>query len=95
MDITLEDVETAIKVLYEFLKRQRQAQSLLGRLGVGRERYGFAGLSMEQIWNMAYQEVMARKGVSVENRPLEEPELTEGDLKRMREIAEKFKQSRQ
>ncbi|MBS7270391.1 MAG: hypothetical protein KIH10_16340 [Candidatus Freyarchaeota archaeon] len=95
MDITLEDVEVAIRVLYEFLKRQRQAQSLLARLGVGRERGGFAGLSMEQIWNMAYQQVMAQKGISVESKPEEEPQVSEADLKRMREIAERLKQSKQ
>lgn len=93
MDITLEDVEVAIKVLYEFLKKQRQAQSLLSRLGVGREGRGMGGIGFEQIWNMAYQQVMAHKGVSVEGKPMEEPTVGEDDLKKMREIAEKLKQS--
>ncbi|MEM2696240.1 MAG: hypothetical protein QXU09_04820 [Thermoproteota archaeon] len=93
MDITLEDVEVAIKILYEFLKKHRQAQGLLSRLGVGRER-GVYGLSMEQIWNMAYQQVMAQKGISLEGRPVEEPTVTDEDIKRMREIAQKLKESK-
>lgn len=92
MDITLEDVEVAIKVLYEFLKRQRQAQSVLSRLGVGRSASPY-GLNFEQIWQMAYQQVMAQKGVNVEGQKVEEPVLTEDDLRRMREIAQKLKNS--
>ena len=86
MDITLEDVEVAIKILYVFLKKQRQAQSLLSRLGVGRASSMY-GLSFEQILNM----VMAQKGVQKGDETLEEPIVTEEELKRMREIASKLK----
>lgn len=94
MDITLEDVEVAIKILAEFLKRQRQAQSVLSRLGVGQRGGGMAGLSMEQIWNMAYQQVMAQKGLNVEQAQAVEPTVTEEDVKRMREIAQKLKDNK-
>jgi hypothetical protein len=92
MEITLEDVDIAIRILYEFIKKQKQASSLISRLGVGREsRANIGGMSFEQLWSMAQEQVMARKGMTVEGQKVEEPTVSEDDLKRMREIASKLK----
>jgi hypothetical protein len=90
MEITLADVETAIKVLTEFLKKQKQAEILLRRMGIGQRQVGMSGLSFEQFVNMAYQQVMEKKKIAEEPQVGEEPQLTEEDLKRMKEIANKL-----
>jgi hypothetical protein len=91
MDITLADVEVAIKILTEFLKKQREAEVVLRRMGIGQRQVGVSGLSFEQFVNMAYQQVMEKKARAEEPQPSEEAQLTEEDLKRMREIADKLK----
>jgi adenosylmethionine-8-amino-7-oxononanoate aminotransferase len=91
MEITLADVETAIKVLTEFLKKQKQAEILLRRMGIGQRQVGMSGLSFEQFVNMAYQQVMEKKAKAEEPQVSEEPQLTEEDLRRMKEIADKLK----
>jgi len=92
MEITLEDVEIAIRILTEFLKRQRQAQSLLSRFGVQTRSGGMSALSFEQFVNLAYQEVMAKKKIAEGGEAVEpEPTVSDEDVKRMREIAQKLK----
>jgi hypothetical protein len=91
MDITLADVEVAIKILTEFLKKQREAEAVLRRMGIGQRQVGVSGLSFEQFVNMAYQQVMEKKARAEEPQPSEASELTEEDLRRMREIADKLK----
>jgi hypothetical protein len=91
MDITLADVEVAIKILTEFLKKQREAEVVLRRMGIGQRQVGVSGLSFEQFVNMAYQQVMEKKARAEEPQPGEASELTEEDLRRMREIADKLK----
>jgi hypothetical protein len=91
MEITLSDVEIAIKVLTEFLKKQREAEVVLRRMGVGQRQVGMSGLSFEQFVNMAYQQVMEKKVRAEEPEPSGEAQLTEEDLKRMKEIAVKLK----
>jgi hypothetical protein len=91
MEITLADVEVAIKVLTEFLKKQREAEVVLRRMGVGQRQVGMSGLSFEQFVNMAYQQVMEKKKAAEEPQPSGEAQLTDEDLKRMREIADKLK----
>jgi adenosylmethionine-8-amino-7-oxononanoate aminotransferase len=91
MDITLADVEVAIKILTEFLKKQREAEVVLRRMGIGQRQVGMSGLSFEQFVNMAYQQVMEKKARAEEPQPSEASELTEEDLRRMREIADKLK----
>jgi hypothetical protein len=48
-------------------------------------------LNFEQFVNMAYQQVMEKKKAGEEPQPSEESQLTDDDLKRMREIADKLK----
>ena len=91
MEITLSDVEVAVKVLTEFLKKQREAEAVLRRLGIGQKQVGMSGLSFEQFVNMAYQQVMEKKARAEEPEPSGEAQLSEEDLKRMREIAVKLK----
>jgi len=91
MEITLSDVEVAIKVLTEFLKKQREAEAVLRRLGIGQKQVGMSGLSFEQFVNMAYQQVMEKKVKAEEPEPSGEAQLSEEDLKRMKEIAVKLK----
>jgi hypothetical protein len=91
MEITLSDVETAIKILTEFLKKQREAEIVLRRLGIGQKQVGMSGLSFEQFVNMAYQQVMEKKRLAEEGEGEVETELTDEELSRIREIAEKLK----
>jgi hypothetical protein len=91
MEITLSDVEVAIKVLTEFLKKQREAEIVLRRLGIGQRQVGMSGLSFEQIVNMAYQQVMEKKKLAEEPEAEVEAELTDEELSRIREIAEKLR----
>ena len=91
MEITLSDVEIAIKVLTEFLKKQREAEIVLRRLGIGQRQVGMSGLSFEQFVNMAYQQVMEKKKLAEESEAEVETELTDEELSRIREIAEKLK----
>ena len=91
MEITLSDVEVAVKVLTEFLKKQREAEAVLRRLGIGQKQVGMSGLSFEQFVNMAYQQVMEKKVRAEEPEAGGEAQLSDEDLKRMREIAVKLK----
>jgi hypothetical protein len=91
MEITLSDVEIAIKVLIEFLKKQREAEIVLRRLGIGQRQVGMSGLSFEQFVNMAYQQVMEKKKLAEEPEAEVETDLTDEELSRIREIAEKLK----
>jgi hypothetical protein len=94
-EITLNDVEIAIRILTEFLKKQRQAEVLLRRMGIGQRQIGMTGLSFEQFVNMAYQQVMEKKRMAEEAEAEVESEVTEEDLKRMREIADKLLKSKE
>ena len=91
MDITLEDVEVAIRILNEFLKKSEDAKRTLRRFGVSQKSSSGFGFNPEQIMNMVLAQQQAKKGI-VENEVAVEPP-SENDLKRMREIAEKIKKS--
>ena len=88
------DVEVAIKILTEFLKKQKQAEILLRRMGIGQRQVGMSGLSFDQFVNMAYQQVMEKKKMAEEPQVGEEPQLTEEELTRMHEIADKLKKGK-
>ena len=91
MEITLEDVKTAIKILEEFLKEQRRAERILIRLGRHLRVSGGAMPDLATIYQMALQQTLARKGIKAETSEEEEDTLTEEELKRLREIAKKIK----
>jgi len=92
MNITLEDVEIAIKILNEFMKKQREAERVLRRLGISQRGRGLGGLSFESIYQMALQQAMAKKSLATlpESEEVEE-ELTEEELERIRAIKDKLK----
>jgi len=93
MTITLEDVDIAIKILNEFLKQARRAESTLKRFQayIGRSG-GSMPLSMERFVQMAFETIQAQKQAQLETtqEPIEE-ELTEEELKKIREIISRNK----
>jgi len=88
--VTLKDVETAIKILVIFLKRQRQSETLLRRIGMRGRTISPFGLNFEDILRMSYEQVQARKMEKEE----EIEELSEEELERIRKIADKVKAQR-
>jgi len=91
-DITMEDVETAIKVLTEFVRRSRQATYILKRVEMEfRQTGGRMPQSFEDFVNLAFQTQKAKQ--------MEEPEtkaqpLTQEEIDRMREIRDKARRQR-
>jgi len=92
MDITLEDVETAIRVLNQFMRKSREAQMTIKRFEVTTIGSQRMPQSMQDFMDLAYRSVKAKRG-EVQEEPEPEP-VTEKDLARMKEIREKMKGSR-
>jgi hypothetical protein len=96
MDITLEDVKIAIKILEEFERRYREANRILRRLGVHSER-GYGGFSPESIMRYMFESGMV-KGISqqpsteVSTQPTEEEPISEEELNRLRSLKEKIRE---
>ena len=93
MKITLEDVDTAIKILNEFLKQARRAESTLKRFQAYMGRSGGSmPMSMESFFRMAFESIQAQKQAQLETtqEPISE-ELTEEELKKIREIMSRKK----
>jgi hypothetical protein len=92
IDITMEDVDIAIKVINEFIRRSREAQMTIKRLEVTTVSGVKMPTSMQDFMNMAYGMKMREKEREKEQQTTEsQPEpLTEEELKRMREIKEKM-----
>jgi len=88
MDITLEDVEIAIKVLEEFEKKYRDATRILRRLGIRPERG--SALTPENVMRMVMESSLAGKGVVQPSEEVEEP-ISEEELSRLRSLKEKIK----
>jgi hypothetical protein len=94
MSITLEDVETAIKVLQAFLKKQREAESILRKFQAYERRMGGRGFSMDDFVSMAFESVKARREALSQPEGEITEELSEEDLKRIKEIKEKLEQQK-
>jgi hypothetical protein len=92
MDITLEDVKIAIKVLEEFERRYREASRILRRLGVHSERGG-GGFTPESIMRYLIESGMV-KGISQQapTEVTEEEPISEEELKRLRSLQEKIRE---
>jgi len=95
-EITMEDVEIAIKVLNEFMRRSREATITFRRFEAEfRSKSGRMPFSMEdfmsEAFNIAKQKQQAGKQAQTEAEP--EP-LTEEELERMRQIKDKMKGER-
>jgi len=91
MDITLEDVESAIKVLTEFLKKEREAKRILRQLGIREGEARMRSMSFESFVQTAFEEVQRKQREA--KAGVEEPvsEVSEEDLTRMRAIKDKIK----
>ena len=87
-EITLKDVETAIKVLMIFERKMREAQRVLRRLGIKQGMYTMPR-SFQDFMNLAFASAKAR--TEEMEGEVEEEELSEEELKRLRKIAEKVK----
>jgi hypothetical protein len=90
VDITLEDVEIAIKILEEFLRRIEKSRRVLMKLG----RYAGVGTGgprdlLGQIMVMSMQQ--AQKKAEATSEESFEEELTEEELNRLRKIAEEIR----
>ncbi|RLG74361.1 MAG: hypothetical protein DRO23_07055 [Thermoprotei archaeon] len=87
-EITLEDVELAIKILEEFLRRVNKAKITLRRV------YSIVGARRGQdamVFELARDIVLHRRSRKVEvEAEIEEPEITEEDIERFRKVKEKI-----
>jgi hypothetical protein len=92
-EITLKDVETAIKVLAIFATKMRQAEMLARRMGLVGRAGRLDWTRPEAIMSQLLANSIAGKTPKemIREPEEEEVELTEEELKRMREIAEKVK----
>jgi len=91
MNITIEDVKLAIKIIREFLKTQREAERVLIQLSRytsrgGSLRYPFR---MEDIMGMLLRQQLGQ--TQIEETIDTEEELTEEDLAKLKEIAKKVR----
>jgi hypothetical protein len=93
--ITLEDVETAIKVLNAYYRLHRQAQLALRRTGMLEGSGSRKGFSMENFMEMAYETVKAKKTGTALPSDVEnatpEVDLTPEELERIRQIKKEMK----
>ena len=93
-NITLEDVETAIKIIELFLEKLERARRVMYRLRRYQSRGGFRMPTSMQDWiNYTLQEAMARKNMVMQQarEEYETIELSEEERKRLEEIKEKIK----
>lgn len=92
--ITIEDVEIAIKIIEAYLKNVRKAQLMLSRItrlaGTGSPTSRMTmPHSFDDFIRIALQ--MQKEKESEVSEEIETRELTDEELKRIREIAKKFK----
>lgn len=91
MDITLEDVESAVRILSEFMKKQKEAQRILRQMGGGRGSSNPFNFNMEDMMQTAIEMRERKKGTATSGVEEEEVAVSDEDLKRMREITDKRK----
>lgn len=93
MEITLEDVRIAIKVLEEFEKRYKESIKVLKKLGITSQPYTSLGLSPEGIIKFLLEQTkLAKAEEKAEAEEKEEnEELTQEELEKLRKIKEKVK----
>jgi hypothetical protein len=93
VDITLEDVETAIAVIETFLARMRKAESLLRKLTYYQHRIGVTGVNMykmdmETLLGLAMEMERRKKSGTIPEEPT--PELSQEELEKIRKIAKRL-----
>jgi len=93
IEITLDDVEAAVKVINLFLRRQREAERALSRLSRwGTRGHGGYPFDFRSIISAVTEEVLARRGITPEGKPAIEEVPTPEELERLRKIGRKLKQ---
>jgi hypothetical protein len=96
LDITLEDVKIAIKILEEFERRYREANRILRRLGVHPER-GYGSFTPEGIMRMMFESGLVGRGTpqpstQPSTEVTEEEPISEEELNRLRSLKEKIRE---
>ncbi|MEM2446858.1 MAG: hypothetical protein QW734_09390 [Candidatus Bathyarchaeia archaeon] len=91
LKITIEDVKNAIKIINVWIDQQEEVKKTMVKLRrfMGAERYGY-GFSLEGIIRAALEEAERRRGLGVTIAP-ETETVSEEELTKIREIAEKIK----
>lgn len=92
LNITIEDVKNALKIINLWIDQQEEVKKTMSKLRrfIGSERTIY-GIGMEDIIRAALQYARPQAGVGITMAP-ESEEVTEEELKKIREIAEKIKE---
>lgn len=96
MEITLKDVELAVKILNEFMNQQKRATMILRRFLAEDTKGSRFPTSMQDIMSMALDTVQARQNqrqnqIDQNLEDIEPTELTDEDMKRFEEIKKRIK----
>jgi len=91
-ELTLEDVELAIKILETFIKRVERARSVLRRFSSLYGEYRYHG-SMEDFIKMAMEMTM-KQGRGAEAIEEIQPTLTEEERQRLERLKQKLTENR-
>jgi len=91
-ELTLEDVELAIKILETFIRRVERARSVLRRLGSLYGEYKYHG-SMEDFIKMAMEMTMTQKKGAEAVEEIR-PTLTEEEKQRLEKLKQKLAENR-
>lgn len=92
--ITIEDVKNAIKIINAWIDQQEEVRKTMVKLRrfMGAERYGY-GFNLESVIRAAFEEAERRRGLGITITP-ETETLSEEELKKIKEIAEKIKEKK-
>ena len=90
MEITLDDVETALKILKAFLDKHKKLVQLATAMGLARPSSAYTSYTFDQFISQLLRETLRVAKPEEESRTGLEP--TEEDLKRMREIARRIEE---
>jgi len=93
MDITLGDVELAIKVLNEFMRRSREAQMVIKRLEITTVSSQKMPSSLQDFMNLAWQAKKGKREETETETPVEP--ITDEELAEFRKIADNLKKKPQ
>jgi len=91
-ELTLEDVELAIKILETFIRRVEKARSVLRRFSSLYGEYRYHG-SMEDFIKMAMEMTMAQKKAEEAVGEVQ-PTLTEEERQRLEKLKQKLAENR-
>lgn len=93
-DITLEDVETAIKVLNAYYRQHKRAQLALKRIGMLEGQSGAKGFNLENIVDMVMDKQKARTISPEIEASTPDVDLSPEELARIRKIKDEMRGTR-